>query len=194
LKKFNILYFAYRYKKEEEYTQNDLIAPIISWQKDLNYKYFRFVPFIFYKKSQQSNYFTVLPLYYQEISAESSNYNFLMILFQFHHLHNISKSYNFLWKTFFIKNYESGDFETRFLYLVYANVRKDGETVKSLFPIYYMTKDDDGNKSLSLFFYFYNNFKRKIPDQNVFYQEERIFWIIRLRSNYRQLKKQGLIE
>ncbi|HPV55627.1 MAG TPA: hypothetical protein PKW61_00745, partial [Tenuifilaceae bacterium] len=63
---------------------------------------------------------------------------------------------------------------------------------KSLFPLYYLTKDNNGNKSLSVMLYFYNSLRRKIPNTTEFYQEERIFWLIRIRSNYRILKEKGI--
>jgi hypothetical protein len=70
-------------------------------------------------------------------------------------------------------------------------VKKRGVVEKSLFPIYHKREDAKGNKSLSVFFYFYNKFQRRLETSNDFYRESRIFWFIRLRSNYGQLKREG---
>jgi hypothetical protein len=43
-------------------------------------------------------------------------------------------------------------------------------------------------------FYFYNSIRHKIGGTIEFYEEERIFWIIRLRSNYRDLIQRGVIK
>ena len=79
------------------------------------------------------------------------------------------------------------------MYLLYANTKLLGKEEKSLFPLYYFTKEDNGNYSRSVAFYFYNSFKRLIPNTKDYYQEERIFWFIRLRSNYQMLKDKGVL-
>ena len=78
--------------------------------------------------------------------------------------------------------------------MLYANVHKDGNIEKSIFPFYYYSKEQDGEKSFSLLFYFYNSARRKILNKNDFYEEQRIFWIIRLRSNYKSLLQRGVIK
>jgi len=69
----------------------------------------------------------------------------------------------------------------------------DGEKTNSLFPFYYSTKNDNGEKTNSYLFYFFNSHKRKIANSNQFYQEKRIFWFIRYLSNYKALKEKGLM-
>jgi len=73
-------------------------------------------------------------------------------------------------------------------------MNKEGKIEHGLFPFYRSTKDNKGNKSLSVFFYFYNSFERKIEGTNELYRENDIFWFVRYRSNYRQLKEKGIDE
>ena len=73
-------------------------------------------------------------------------------------------------------------------------MKKAGKVEHSLFPLYQSAKDSTGNKSLSVFFYFYTTFQRKIEGSNEFYREDDIFWFVRFRSNYRQLKAKGIDE
>lgn len=192
--KFNVLFLLYRYKQEKTYKQHDFIWPICEYSKDIDYKYFRFFPLIWSKKSPKNSYFTFQPFYYVRKSTDHENHLILWQLFTYQNYYNNYKSYNFLWKTLYWNNYSNNDHEFRFLYLLFADIKRQGEVTKSFFPFYYFTKDDSGNRSLSVLLYFYNKFKRKIPNSNKYYQEERIFWFIRLRSNYRSLKNQGLID
>jgi hypothetical protein len=104
----------------------------------------------------------------------------------------LRKSNSFLWKVATWDRYANGDKETRVMYLLCSNRNVDGNIEKSLFPFYYLTKDKNGNRSLSVFLYFYNSLKRQVPNTKEFYQEERIFWLIRVRSNYKILRQKGI--
>lgn len=87
--------------------------------------------------------------------------------------------------------YQNGSYETRLLHLLYANVNLPEKREKSVFPFYYSVTYANGDKSVSVLFSFYNYFKQYKPDIKEYYQEERIFWFLRLRSNYEQLKRNG---
>jgi hypothetical protein len=51
--------------------------------------------------------------------------------------------------------------------------------------------DSAGNRSVSVFLSFYNHFREYKPGIKDFYEEERIFWFLRLRSNYKKLLSEG---
>jgi hypothetical protein len=139
------------------------------------------------------SYFSIQPFYYFSRYPESENYYIFWQLFTYKNEFNLVKSSSVLWKVLNYDRYNNGDREFRILYLLFARVNKDGNIERSVFPFYYYSLQSNGNKTLSVLFYFYNSIKRKIPDTNRFYQEERIFWFIRLRSNYKKLKEEGLI-
>ena len=104
---------------------------------------------------------------------------------------DVSKRYDFLWKVYNCKPYLNGDFETRFMYFFYVNLKKEGNTEKAIFPIYHKKTKTNGDNSTSVLFGFYNYFKQYKPDIKEFYEEERVFWFLRLRSNYNLLKERG---
>jgi len=192
--KFNIAYFVSRYKADKQKKSFDLLFPICNYTRTDNSVSFRIVPVIWYKKSPEIRYFSIQPIYYQGKTSEANSYNILWQLFTYQNEFNYRKSRNFLLKTVFWDTYANGDHEFRFVYLLIANVNKDGNIERSFFPFYHRTQGANGDKSLSLFLYFYHYFKRKLPDSDEYYMEERIFWFIRLRSNYKKLLEEGKLK
>ena len=195
-KRLNELHYSFllvllRGSKGPQKSSFSMLWPLIDRTKDLSAVSFRIAPFVWYKKSAAFKYFSIQPFWYQYSSKTERNRYLLWQLLVFKNELNVCKSTNFLWKTIFSDRYNNGDHEFRLLYLVFADVKKNGEVEKSLFPIYHSVKKNSGDRSLSLFFYFYTRFSQKIPEINDYYQEERIFWFMRLRSNYKQLKQQG---
>jgi hypothetical protein len=191
---FNILYILFHSHKEPALKTAGFLLPICEYEKRPEYTYFRFAPLIWYKNSPNDKYFSIQPFFYHSKDSVSENYNFLWQLFVYKNRFNVKKSENILWKAISRDKYSNGDHEFRILYFVYANMGKGGRVEHSLFPLYQSTKDTIGNKSLSVGFYFYNSFKRKIEGSKEFYREDDIFWFIRYRSNYRQLKAKGIDE
>lgn len=192
-KKNNLLLFLVRHKKEGTRNSFNLLWPICERTTDVDYSYFRFAPIIWNKKTKDSRFFSIQPFYTYTRDTDSENHYIFWQLYTTTNQFGYKKSRRFLWRVFYKDTYQNNDFETRFLYLVYANVNKDGKKEKSLFPLFHKTEDLKGNRSFSLLFYFYNSFQRRIGDSNDFYKEEKIFWFLRLRSNYRQLKREGKI-
>ncbi len=192
-KKSNILVVLWRRKIIEDRKTTQFLWPICEAVNDekADYHYFRFAPIIWYKKTPEVKHFSFQPFYYMHQTDEYKSHHILWQLYVSKNYFGVKKSNRFLWRLFYKDKYENNDFETRFLHLVYANVKKRGVEEKSLFPIYHKREDAKGNKSLSLFFYFYNKFQRRLETSNDFYRESRIFWFIRLRSNYGQLKREG---
>lgn len=192
-KNTNVLFFLWRHKKTPESATTHFLWPIGEAGKDSNSSYFRLAPIIWYKNSPELKHFSFQPFYYTSTTNEFKTHHLLWQLYVSTNYFGYKKSHSFLWKVFFKDTYENHDFETRLLYLVYANVKKDGVVEKSLFPLYHKREDASGNKSFSMFFYFYGRFQRKLETGNDFYREDKIFWFIRLRSNYGQLKREGKI-
>jgi hypothetical protein len=190
-KNFGIFYFLFRYKKEDSLKRADFIWPICQFKSGTYIHYFRLAPLIWYKKTTESRFFSFQPFYYRYKNSEFADYHLLWQLFTFKNTFGKQKSWNFLWKALYYEKYKPKGHEFRFLYLVFADVKKDSLVEKSFFPFYYFSKESNGNRSLSLFLYFYNSFRRQLPNSLEFYKEERIFWFIRLRSNYKRLKAEG---
>jgi hypothetical protein len=193
-KKSNLLYFIMRHDKTDKRNSTQILWPICESTHDNEYKYFRFAPIVWYKKTRDIKFFSIQPIYYVSKTSEFENHHIFWQLYASKNQFGYKKSQTVLWKLFYKDTYENSDYETRFLYLAYANVKKEGKVEKSYFPFCYRSSDDEGNKSFAVFFYFYNKFQRRIGESNDFYREEKIFWFLRLRSNYRALKKEGKIE
>ena len=191
-KQFDIFFFLYRHSSNADSSKTGIVWPIIEQINGKQYKYFRFAPLIWSKKSPSFSYFTFQPFFYHSYSSNHKTYRILWELYTYKEQIGELKSNSILWKVATWDRYANGDREFRILYLLYSNSKVGGKVEKSLFPLYYYTKDDEGNRSLSVFFYFYNSLKRKISNTKEFYQEERIFWLIRIRSNYSLLKQKGI--
>ncbi len=191
---FNILYFVFHYRKETDKKVMDLLMPLCHFEKRTNYTYFRFAPLVWYKNSPKDKFFSIQPFYYHGKDSTSESYNIFWQLFTYQNVFNVKKSRNFLWKAVFSDKYNNGDHEFRILYFLYANMKKEGKTEHTLFPLYESSKDSTGYKYKSVFFYFYRSFSRKIEGTNEFYREVDLFWFLRFRSNYSQLKAKGIDE
>jgi hypothetical protein len=191
-KRFDVLFILLRHSSIPNSTSTSIVWPIIERTKGVNYRYFRFAPLVWSKKSPAYSYFTIQPFYYRGVSKEQATTRIFWELFVHRDQFNQRKSDSFLWKVATWDRYANGDKETRFLYLLYSNMNVDGNIEKSLFPFYYLTKDKNGNRSLSVFLYFYNSLKRQVPNTKEYYQEVRIFWLIRIRSNYKILQEKGI--
>lgn len=188
------LVFIFRHHKEKDRKTVSIIWPICEFTKDVNYRYFRFAPIIWYKNAPTSRYFSIQPFYLQVSDSTSKSYYILWQLFTHKNYFNEKVSNNILWKAITWDRYNNKDYEFRIFYLLYANVKKQGNVERSLFPLYQYSHQQNGNKSLALLFYFYTSSRRKIPETKEYYQEQRIFWFIRVRSNYKVLKAKGIKE
>jgi len=191
-KQFDLLFFLFRKSRTSNSTSTSILWPFIERSKSPDYSYFRFAPIVWSKNSPTFSYFTIQPLYYHSISNNQSTDRILWELYVHRNQFEVKKTNRILWEVATWDRYTNGDREFRLLYLLYSNSNIDGRIEKSIFPLYYFTKENNGNRSLSVFLYFYNSLKRKIPNTKEYYQEERIFWLIRIRSNYKILKQKGI--
>lgn len=189
---FNLLFILFRKKSSPDFSSTSILWPIVERTKGSDYKYFRFVPLVWSKKSPEFSYFTIQPFYYHSKSNENETTRILWELFVHKNQLGVKKSNSILWKVATWDRYSNGDRDFRILYLLYSNSNVNGKVEKSFFPFYYITKEKNGNRSTSVLFYFYNSLKRKVPKTTEYYQEERIFWLVRIRSNYRILKQKGI--
>lgn len=189
--KFNVLYFLYRQKNTPQSIKISALWPLCEYEKSDSVKRFRFAPIYWYKKTDSTLLSSIQPLYYYNKTPKNKTFIFAWFLYRHDNEIGVSKSNSILWKVYNKNKYQNGDYETRFLHLVYANVHKDDKIEKSIFPIYHKVTKANGEKSLSVLFGFYNHYRQYKPDIHDFYEEERLFWILRLRSNYNQLKQAG---
>lgn len=191
-KHWDVMLFLLRKDVKNDYTRLSIIWPIIEITHSPELKYFRFAPLIWSKKGPEFSYFTIQPFYYQGKSVNRTTNRILWELFVHRNIVGVKKSNSVLWKVASWSNYSNGDKDFRVLHLLYANSNVEGKVEKSFFPLYYYARESNGNKSFSVMFYFYNSLTRKIPNTTEYYQEERIFWLLRVRSNYRTLKERGI--
>jgi hypothetical protein len=189
--KSSILYFLYRKQTKFNYSKTSVIWPICERLKQENYSYLRIAPVVWYKKTDTSKMFSIQPIYYYYKNDYRKTFILSWFLYKYENKKDNSVSNSILWKLYDTKKYTNGDFENRFLYLVYANIDKNGKRETSVLPIYHNVKYANGDKSKSVCLSFYNYIKQFIPEINDFYEEERVFWFVRLRSNYAKLKSEG---
>ncbi len=192
--KFSLFYFLYISETKKQKKSVSFLWPLCQFIRDTNYRYFRFAPLVWYENTQEKKYFSILPFYYHIKTDSLARTHFLWQLFVTKNYFDVKKTRSILWKFITWEKYVNNDHSFRIMHLLYANVKKGESTEKSIFPFYYKSTEKNGNKSLSVFLGFYNSFKRQIQDTDEFYQEDRIFWVIRLRSNFKSLKERGLIK
>jgi hypothetical protein len=190
--KTNFGLFLYRYSKADSSFSHNLIWPLIKYSKSTAGFEFHISPIVWIKKTKENSFFGILPFYYKAKSENFVSYNLLWQLYSYKRMKGFFKRHSILGPVYLNCKYDDGNYENRFLYLIYANCNMDGKKVKSLFPFYYIQSDSIGNYSNSYGLSFYNNFKRKVPNTTEFYKEVKIFWFLRLRSNYNYLKEKGI--
>ncbi|HUW04918.1 MAG TPA: hypothetical protein VMW01_01545, partial [Williamwhitmania sp.] len=191
--RYSVLFFVLRSQHTTTTKNFSLLWPLVEHVVAPNYRYFRAAPLVWSKQSPTSSYFTIQPFYYQSSDSSESTVRILWELYTYRNQQGIKQSNGILWKVVYWDRYANGDRSFRILHLLYANTKLKGKEEKSLFPLYFYTRESNGNHSLSVMFYFYNSIKRQIPNTKYFYEEERVFWFIRLRSNYRMLKERGVL-
>ena len=91
-------------------------------------------------------------------------------------------------------NYENGDHDFRVLHFLFVDKNLKGDVERSFLPLYRYTSSRKGDFSFSFLFNLYHFSKQRLPDSDEFYQEEKILWFLRLRSNYHRLKEEGKLE
>ncbi|MBU0763521.1 MAG: hypothetical protein KJ607_01660 [Bacteroidetes bacterium] len=192
--KMNLLYFLARYRKSPDESSFNFIWPLCEYSKQESRTSFRFVPVVWYNRSPQSGYFSIQPFYYQKREQDTTSYYFLWQLFTYRKYADVRRSGGIFWKAVCWDRYDNGDHEFRMLYLMLASVNRAGNIERGVFPFYHYTRENNGNKSLSLFLSVYHSFSRQIPGSEEFYREEKLFWFLRIRSNFQSLKDRGIVE
>ena len=191
--KFNLFYALYRYKRMNDISSSSFLWPIMEYAKGEEYKYFRISPIVWYKKAPDSQYFSIQPFYYHGKDNKTESYRIFWELYKYKNEFNIKKTNSILWKVLCWSNYENNDFEFRILHQLFSVVNKNGKKERSLFPLFNYASQDNGNESLSLFFNFYHRFKQQVAGSSEYYQEIKVFWFMRIASNYEDLISRGLM-
>jgi hypothetical protein len=189
--KSSFLLFLYNKTKRQNYAEVSVLWPICKKVKFDNYRYLRIAPIVWYEKTDSSSMFSIQPINYCYKSNTKKTYILGWFLYKYENIMGISTANNILWKAYTTEKFTNGDFETRFLHLIYANIKKNGEREISILPIYHKINYKNGDMLKSVFFGFYNHFTQYIPEIKESYEEERFFWFLRLRSNYEKLKGEG---
>lgn len=190
---FSALLFLYRQTRSAEYTRTSFLWPICAYEREKQNKKFRFAPIVWYSKTDTSKMFSIQPLFYNFKTNERKTFILSAFLYKRDNVIGKSISNSILWRAYYSKKYANGDFERRFIHLLIANVKVDGRREKAFLPFFHTIKESNGDRSKSFFFGMYNRFKEYKPEIKDFYEEERVLWFIRLRSNYKQLKAEGKV-
>jgi hypothetical protein len=191
--RFNIAYILYRYQKTDKIKAWNMAWPLVQHIKGNNYSYFHAAPIIWYKKSDSMNYFSIQPLFFSQKTNEFKRFQLLWQLYSYRNIFNTKTTHSFLWRAFYNTQYTNGDYENRLLYKVYVNNKKDSSTEKTLLPLYSIEKQKNGDYYKGYFLSIYQKTKTQIPNTNHYYLEEKIFWFLRLRSNFNYLKQNGIV-
>lgn len=188
---WSLFYFLLKHKQDSLSKTTNFLWPLCERTKSENINYFRFAPVFWFTKSANFTHIGVHPLYYYSKTGSHSENHILWQLAVWERNKGVNSSFRFLWKFLYFDRYKNKDLEFRFLYQFISYVKKEGYSEKSFFPLYYSKNKANGEQTRSWFFYFYTFTKKKLDKFDDYYLEERIFWFIRLRSNYAQLKKEG---
>ncbi|MES2616661.1 MAG: hypothetical protein V4613_02220 [Bacteroidota bacterium] len=192
-KDFSLLYFLYRHHHTATTTQSSFLWPLCEYRKDTASKEFRFAPLIWYKRSPQTKYTAILPFVYSSHIGNKKQVNILWQLYAHQTVDSTVKKSSYLFKSVIANRYANNDHEYRFLYFVYVKKKVEGKKEISVFPFYQQYSDSTiGYKSKTYCLGLYTRFSRAIPNTTKTYKEEKILWFIRLRSNYKSLKAQGI--
>ncbi len=189
-KKFNLLLFMYRYNNTKGRVTHDALWPLISSTRDTDYHKFRISPLVWYKKDMDSKMAFVAPLFYYKRDESDARIRFLWQLYSFNGRDGYKKEHSVLWRAWRLSKYDNGDREFRIFYQLYTNMRKEGKVERGVFPFFRFKRDDEGNRTLGVLFNFYQSTTKKLDNCNDFYREQRIFWFIRIRSNYDLLSEE----
>ncbi len=186
-----ILWFMYRKTKRPDYAKTSILWPICERLKSEELSTFRIAPLVWHFKTDTAKTTAFIPFYYRYKSVTKHSTSLALGMFKHENILGSHVATSLLWRLYSSEKYTNGEFETRLFYLLYANINRKDKQEKSLFPFYHKVKHGNGDRSKSVFLGFYNYFKQYKPDIATFYEEERIFWFIRLRSNYNKLKQEG---
>jgi len=188
----DILLLVYHKETNPDFVSYGVLWPFFEYIRYHDGSEFHFFPFLWFQNTPKTKVSSILPFYLYRKDSAGQALHILWPLYTHKVVYDTLVAHYFLWRALSIEKYKNGDASTRFLYLVYAHVHKDGDTENSLFPFYYRSTDSDGSYYHSLLLSFYNYRKQKIENTPYYYQEQRIFWLIRLRSNYKSLKEKGV--
>jgi hypothetical protein len=202
-KKTDVLFILYRAEHSPVRKSVAILFPFCEYARDSSISdstkrqliktSFRIAPLVWYAKTKNSYLISILPFYSYRRDSSAVTKHILWPVYRSKEIFGVAKYHSILWQLFTSEKDVNGDGGVRFLYRIYANVHKDGGTEKSIFPLVYNTTNKDGSFYHSYFLSFYNYRKHKIENSNYYYQEQRIFWLLRLRSNYRSLKEKGIV-
>jgi hypothetical protein len=190
--KLNLLYVLLRWNKSHPRTTLSFLWPLMQVEKTDTSRYFRFAPLLWYSHSPHRQYFSLQPAYYHRKTQHTEVYKFFWQLYTYRSTKE-SVSGSILWKGLESVRYTDGGKEFRILHRLFVNVDRKDRKEDGIFPFYHFTSESSGAKSRSFLMSFYNFNRHKVPNTSHFYQEERVFWILRTRSNYRLLKEKGIV-
>jgi hypothetical protein len=194
LTKFNILQFVYRFKQKVNRKEISFLWPLLEYQTDVDYSYFRLSPLVWYNHDNQVQYLYIPFLYHHRVDQEADSKQVLLWAYYAKHEFGVKRTKSLFWHLSWSDKYENGDYEKHFARNLYVNKNVKGNTEQALFPFYHHTVETNGNFSHSGFLAFNSTYKKQITGTKEFYQEQKTLWLIRVKSNFKSLKERGIVK
>jgi hypothetical protein len=191
--RFGVFGALFRYKSTEHEKRFSIIYPLINYTKNEEKTSFRVSPLFWMKKSNGSTYHALLPIYFYKNSFNNSYFNLCAGLFSHKKVfENEEISNRFLWSFIYQMKSNNGH-AFRLGYFLYKNIETDEITEKGIFPLYSYESNSEGKKSRTYFLKCFQSNEFPIEGSSEKYKEIKVFWFIRLGSNYNYLHNKNLM-
>jgi hypothetical protein len=188
-----ILGFLFRYKSTQQEKSFKFLYPLIDYKKSNHQTTFRISPIFWMKKSTDLTYHTLIPIYYHQKTLNSTYFNLFAGLYskKTSTIDN-ERSHRFLWSFIYHKKSDKGH-TFRLGYFLYKNIENDKITEKGIFPLYSFESNSEGKKAKSYLLKCFQSNELPIEGTTEKYKEIKVFWFIRIGSNFDYLHEKGLM-
>jgi hypothetical protein len=177
-------------KNNHSHTQ--MLLPLYYFKHDNDSKRVHLFPLVWTKQSENKRYFHLLPLYSQ-LSDSVSTYRYVLGPVFAQRRTNTELRNSVLGALYQWNRKEDEDYQRRVLYRFIYRENWDGVRTFGIAPFFHISKNENSSFSKNFGFGFYSHFRRKVVGyENEFYEETKMFWFLRMRSNYQYLKNKGI--
>jgi hypothetical protein len=188
----NILGLLYDYRKNNDIHKYNVLFPLASYSRNGSSSKFHLFPIVWKKQNESNSYFHLLPIYSQLSDSVATSRYVLGPLFT-QRREGAEQRNSMLWFLFQWNTKEIEDYQFRILYRFIYNENWNGVQTYGVMPFFHISKNENSCYSKNFGFGFYSKFRRKVVGyDNEFYEETRILWVLRIRSNYQYLKGKGI--
>ncbi len=193
LKNLGVIGVLFRYRSSPKEYSFKLLNPLISFQKSMDGVSFRISPVFWMKRSEKVSYHTILPMYYYQKSLYKTYFNILGGLYSFKRNNTENERIHRLFWSIFYKKISPEGKSVRLGYFLFKNIQTTKETEQGIFPFFSFEKNSLGKKTHSYLFKCFQSNELPIEGTTEKYKEVKVFWFIRIGSNYNYLHQKGLM-